>query len=286
MADRVVADRFQNDADFPMTVICQQSNRTVSRLLVVNGNGGIICPFQRSKAVGIGAADKRNAQRRRLLRRIVKAAAQQDQSQQPFGSSQLRTGPQLILAGLNLVQNHGVSCLGNHTLHGADNAGKERVAHATNHQTNGIRRRLYQISCAVVRHIVQLLHHGQHPLPIRRADIGMVVQHAGNGTDGDAATLCYVFNRHTATSVCTSRNVTGNVSSLFALTNICLFAYPCQRILIFSATNTNFFAQIVQLAQIALHSNRLRQILIKKAPRQDCRGELHIYAESTIFAHP
>ena len=33
---------------------------------------------------------------------------------------------------------------------------------------------------------MQLLHHGQHPLPIRRADIGMVVQHAGNGAEGDA----------------------------------------------------------------------------------------------------
>ena len=164
--------------------------------LVVDGNGGVGVFFQTAEAVGKRAADKGDLQSRRLFRRVVKAAAQQDQSQQPLGAGQLSGGPDLVFAGRDLVEDHGVARLVHRLLHRPDDGGEEGVAHAADHQANGVGLGTDQIPGAAVGNVVQLPHGLQDPGTHGLADVGMVVEDTGNRADGNAAVLRYILDGH------------------------------------------------------------------------------------------
>ena len=151
----------QHHGDFAVSAFGEHLHDLVGLLPVIDGHGRIGVRGKGAEAVGVGTADKGDLQRRDQLRRIVEAAAQQDQAPKPFGAGQLGACPQLVLAGADLVQDHGIAGAADGFLDGADNAGEEGVAYAAYHPTDGVGRGLYQIAGAVIGDVMQLAHHRQ-----------------------------------------------------------------------------------------------------------------------------
>ena len=80
LADGVVMSGVQEDGDLLVALTDQDLHRPAGFRLVIDGDGGVGVLIQTAKAVGERAADERNIQRCRLLRCIVEAAAQQDET--------------------------------------------------------------------------------------------------------------------------------------------------------------------------------------------------------------
>ena len=94
------------------------------------------------------------------------------------------------------MEDHGVARLADGVLDGPDDPGKKGVAHAADHQADGVRLGAYQIPGAVVGHIVELLHRLHDPGADGVADVGMVVEHTGDSADGNAAVFGDILDGH------------------------------------------------------------------------------------------
>jgi hypothetical protein len=160
-----------------------------------------IMPFhaadnEKIKFVGIGTADKGYFQRGSLLRTVVTAATQQNQTLQLFGPGQAGTGHQLVLAAVDLVENQRVTRPIHRLLDGADDFAEKGVAHAAHHKSDGVGLGLDQITGAAVGDIVDFIDHIHHLCTYPLADVGVVIENPGHCADRYAAALGNIFDGH------------------------------------------------------------------------------------------
>ena len=189
--------------------------------------------LQRSVVVAEGAAHERHIQQRQIGGGIVKPSAQQHQTKQALFPLHDGGLLQLIVAGTDLLHHHGVAAGGDARLHRVDDVGVEGIGDAAHHKSDGIRLGFHQIPGGVVGDVVGAFDHIQHLAAALVADIGAVVQHAGDGGDTDAAHAGNVLDRHVVSlpSFKSGRkrlgSVTGNVFNLSKF-NISNFHMACQ----------------------------------------------------------
>ena len=107
-----------------------------------------------------------------------------------------RAALNLVVAGRDLAHDHRVARSVELLLDGVDDVGVEGVLHAAHHKADRIRANLDQIARAVVGHVFVRLDDGAHPLAGILADVGPVIEHAGNRTDADPCKFCDILDGH------------------------------------------------------------------------------------------
>ena len=165
----------------------ERVHRVHSGLLIVDCDGAERASVKRAECIGVGAEYAGDVDQRHLLRRIVESSAEEEDADQLSLVGQLRADTQFIHRGIHVVQFQRIPAQGDLTIDGLDEFCKEGVVDAFDEQRDGIRAGPYEISRARVGDIVQLVDRADHFFPRFLADIGMVVEHAGNSADRNAA---------------------------------------------------------------------------------------------------
>ena len=184
----------------PVAQAVQLAHRAARRAHVLYGDGGVLPARERPEAVRERAADEGDRDGAEVLRRVVRAPAEEDEAPELLLPLHRRAPRDLVLAYVYLLHHHRAAGGVYLPLDGLDYVCKKGVRHPAHHEAHGVRIHPDQVPGAVVRHIVAAAHRLKHRGPDRRAHVRPVVKHARDRAHRNPALPRNVLDCHSTHS--------------------------------------------------------------------------------------